>query len=182
MFDKLDTLLHRYEELMQEINNPALAEDPVRFRKLMKEQSDLTPIVETYQAYADYHEIMNMVEEMFEFVAMKALGTTDVTYQGQVIHLKAPWKRITMADAVMEATGEDYNAWQSDEEARAICEKRGVHVEKDAHRGNCLEALFDAFVEEARKAMETVKNLTDQQAAQATPGGIPSAARSATTF
>ena len=51
MFDKLDTLLHRYEELMQEINNPALAEDPVRFRKLMKEQSDLTPLVETYQAY-----------------------------------------------------------------------------------------------------------------------------------
>ena len=105
--------------------------------------------VETYQAYADYHEIMDMVEQMFEFVAMKALGTTDVTYQGQVIHLKAPWKRITMADAVKEATGEDYGAWQSDEEARAVCEKHGVHVEKDAHRGNCLEALFDAFVEES---------------------------------
>ena len=103
--------------------------------------------VETYQAYADYREIMEMVEQLYEFVALKALGTTDVEYQGQVIHLKAPWKRITMADAVKEACGEDYAAWQSDEEACAICDKRGVHVEKDASRGDCLAALFDEYVE-----------------------------------
>ena len=103
--------------------------------------------VETYQAYVDYKEVMEMVEQLYEFVAMKALGTTDVTYQGQVIHLKAPWKRITMADAVKEACGEDYNAWQSDEEARAICDKRDVHVEKDATKGDCLAALFDEYVE-----------------------------------
>jgi len=103
--------------------------------------------VETYQAYVDYREVMEMVEQLYEFVAMKALGTTDVEYQGQVIHLKAPWKRITMADAVKEACGEDYNAWQSDEEARAICEKRDVHVEKDAKKGDCLAALFDEYVE-----------------------------------
>ena len=103
--------------------------------------------VETYQAYVDYKEVMEMVEQLYEFVAMKALGTTDVTYQGEVIHLKAPWKRITMADAVKEACGEDYNAWQSDEEARAICDKRDVHVEKDATRGDCLAALFDEYVE-----------------------------------
>ena len=103
--------------------------------------------VETYQAYVDYKEVMEMVEQLYEFVAMKALGTTDVTYQGQVIHLKAPWKRITMADAVKEACGEDYNAWQSDEEARAICDKRDVHVEKDAKKGDCLAALFDEYVE-----------------------------------
>ena len=52
-----------------------------------------------------------------------------------------------MADAVKEACGEDYNAWQSDEEARAICDKRGVHVEKDAKKGDCLAALFDEYVE-----------------------------------
>ena len=103
--------------------------------------------VETYQAYVDYKEVMEMVEQLYEFVAMKALGTTDVNYQGQVIHLKAPWKRITMADAVKEACGEDYNAWQSDEEARAICDKRNVHVEKDAKKGDCLAALFDEYVE-----------------------------------
>ena len=103
--------------------------------------------VETYQAYVDYREVMEMVEQLYEFVAMKALGTTDVEYQGQVIHLKAPWKRITMVDAVKEACGEDYNAWQSDEEARAICDRRNVHVEKDAKKGDCLAALFDEYVE-----------------------------------
>lgn len=103
--------------------------------------------VETYQAYADYNEIMEMVEQLYEFVAMKTLGTTDVTYQGQLIHLKAPWKRITMADSVKEACGEDWTTWQSDEEARAICDKRNVHVEKDATRGDCLAALFDEYVE-----------------------------------
>ena len=103
--------------------------------------------VESYQAYADYRDIMEMVEQLYEFVALKALGTTDVNYQGQVIHLKAPWKRITMAQAVKEACGEDYSAWQTDGEARAICERRGVHVEKDAKRGDCLAALFDEYVE-----------------------------------
>jgi len=103
--------------------------------------------VETYQAYVDYREVMEMVEQLYEFVALKALGTTDVQYQGQVIHLKAPWKRITMADAVKEACGEDYNQWKSDEEARAVCEKRNVHVEKDARKGDCLAALFDEYVE-----------------------------------
>ncbi len=103
--------------------------------------------VETYQAYADYKEIMEMVEQLYEFVALKALGTTDVTYQGQVIHLKAPWKRITMADAVKEACGVDWTAWQSDEEARAEMARRDIHVEKDARRGDCLAALFDEYVE-----------------------------------
>ena len=103
--------------------------------------------VETYQAYVDYKEVMEMVEQLYEFVALKALGTTDVTYQGQVIHLKAPWKRITMADAVKEACSEDYATWQSDEEARAVCDRRNVHVEKDATKGDCLAALFDEYVE-----------------------------------
>ena len=104
--------------------------------------------VETYQAYADYREIMELVEQLYEFVALKACGTTDVTYQGQVIHLKAPWKRITMADAVKEACGVDWTQWASDKEARAEMARRDIHVEKDARRGDCLEALFDAYVEE----------------------------------
>ena len=103
--------------------------------------------IETYQAYADYTEIMEMVEQMYEYVAVKTLGTSDVTYQGQVIHLKAPWKRLTMAQAVKEACGEDWETWQTDEEARAVCERRDVHVEKDAKKGDCLAALFDEYVE-----------------------------------
>ena len=103
--------------------------------------------VETYQAYADYNEIMEMVEQLYEFVALKVLGTTDVPYQGQTIHLKAPWKRITMADAVKEACGVDWTTWATDEEARACCDERDIYVEKTAKKGDCLAALFDEYVE-----------------------------------
>ena len=103
--------------------------------------------LETYQAYVDYREVMEMVEQMFEFVAVKATGSSDVPYQGQTISLKAPWKRISMADAVKEACGVDWTQWQSDEEARAEMDRRNIHVEKDAKRGDCLAALFDEYVE-----------------------------------
>ncbi|MBR4710847.1 MAG: lysine--tRNA ligase [Clostridia bacterium] len=103
--------------------------------------------LETYQAYVDYHEVMEMVEQMFEFVAIRATGSSDVSYQGQTIHLAAPWKRISMADAVKEACGIDWTEWQSDAEARAEMDRRGIHVEKDARRGDCLAALFDEYVE-----------------------------------
>ncbi|MBQ8161366.1 MAG: lysine--tRNA ligase [Clostridia bacterium] len=103
--------------------------------------------VEMYEAFSNYHQYMELVEQMYEFICMKALGTTDVTYQGQVIHMKAPWKKITMADAVKEACGADYTSWQSAEEAQAACEALGVHVEKSFGKGKCLEALFDEFVE-----------------------------------
>lgn len=104
--------------------------------------------VETYQAYADYNDIMEMVEQLYEFVALKALGTTSVPYQGETIELKAPWPRISMAEAVKLHSGEDYYAWADAATARDICAKHAVHVEKDASKGDCLAALFDAFVEE----------------------------------
>ncbi len=103
--------------------------------------------LETYQAYVDYHEVMEMVEQMFEYVAIQATGSSDVLYQGQTIHLAAPWRRVTMADAVKEACGVDWTVWQSDEEARAEMARREIHVEKDARRGDCLAALFDEYVE-----------------------------------
>ena len=103
--------------------------------------------VELYEAYANYHQYMELVEQMYEFITMKALGTTDVEYQGQVIHIKAPWKKMTMAEAVKEACGEDFAAWQTDADAHAACERHGVQVEKNVGKGKCLEALFDEFVE-----------------------------------
>lgn len=104
--------------------------------------------IEMYQAYADYHEMMRIVEEMYEYVAMEVLGTTEIEYQGQKLNLKAPWPRVTMADAVKEHSGIDFYAWQSDEEARACLDARGVHYEKGATRGHCLAALFDEYVED----------------------------------
>ena len=103
--------------------------------------------VETYQAYADYNDVMEMVEELYAYVAQTVCGATCVPYQGHMIELKAPWRRVTMAQAVKDACGVDFFAWHSDEEARACLDAMGVHVEKDAKRGDCLAALFDEYVE-----------------------------------
>jgi lysyl-tRNA synthetase, class II len=103
--------------------------------------------VETYQAYVDYGAVMEMVEQLYSYVAETVCGSTLVPYQGQEIELKAPWKRVTMADAVEAACGVRYADWTSDAQARAALEAKGVHCEKTWKRGECLAALFDEFVE-----------------------------------
>ena len=103
--------------------------------------------IELYQAYADYEDMMNLVEEMYTYVAQKVCGTLQIPYQGKIIDMKRPWTRLTMAGAVKQYSGIDYYAWESDEQARAECEARGVHVEPNAVKGECLEACFDEFVE-----------------------------------
>ena len=103
--------------------------------------------IELYQAYADYNEIMRLVEEMYAYVTEKVCGTLKISYQGKEIDMTAPWTRMTMAEAVKKYSGIDYYAWESDEQARAELEARGVHVEKNAVKGECLEACFDEFVE-----------------------------------
>ncbi|NLO84324.1 MAG: lysine--tRNA ligase [Clostridiales bacterium] len=103
--------------------------------------------VETYQAYADYNDVMDMVEELYATVAQKVCGATCIPYQGHMIELKAPWKRITMAQAVKDACGVDYADWKTNEEAQACLKAMDVHVEKTAKRGDCLAALFDEYVE-----------------------------------
>ena len=103
--------------------------------------------VETYQAYADYNDVMDMVEQLYATVAQNVCGSTCVPYQGQMIQLKAPWRRVPMTQAVKDACGVDYATWQTDAQARACLDALGVHVEKDAKRGDCLAALFDEYVE-----------------------------------
>ncbi len=103
--------------------------------------------VETYQAFVDYNEVMEMVEQLYSTVAQKVCGTTLVPYLGDMIELKAPWKRIPMAQAVKDACGVDYADWHTDAEARACLDKLEVHYEKNAKRGDCLAALFDEYVE-----------------------------------
>lgn len=103
--------------------------------------------VETYQAYADYNDVAEMVETMYSTVAQKVCGGTLIPYQGNMIELKAPWRRVTMAQAVEDACGVRYADWKTDEEARAVLAKLDVHCEKDAKRGDCLAALFDEYVE-----------------------------------
>ena len=103
--------------------------------------------IELYQAYADYKEIMDLVEEMYIYVTKKVCGTLKIQYQGKEINMEGPWTRLTMAEAVKKYSGMDYYAWESDEQARRECEARGVHVEPHAVKGECLEACFDEFVE-----------------------------------
>ena len=103
--------------------------------------------IELYQAYADYKEIMDLVEEMYIYVTKKVCGTLKIQYQGKEINMEGPWTRLTMAEAVKKYSGMDYYAWESDEQARKECEARGVHVEPYAVKGECLEACFDEFVE-----------------------------------
>ena len=103
--------------------------------------------IELYQAYADYKEIMDLVEEMYIYVTKKVCGTLKIQYQGKEINMEGPWTRLTMAEAVKKYSGVDYYAWESDEQARRECEARGVHVEPYAVKGECLEACFDEFVE-----------------------------------
>ena len=103
--------------------------------------------IELYQAYADYEDIMNLVEEMYTYVCEKVCGTLKITYQGKEIDLTRPWARYTMAEAVKKYSGIDYATWTSDEQARAECLSRGVRVEDHAVMGECLEACFDEFVE-----------------------------------
>ena len=103
--------------------------------------------IELYQAYADYKEIMDLVEEMYIYVTKKVCGTLQIQYQGKEINMEGPWTRLTMAEAVKKYSGMDYYAWESDEQARRECEAHGVHVEPNAVKGECLEACFDEFVE-----------------------------------
>ena len=103
--------------------------------------------IELYQAYADYHEIMDLVEEMYIYVTQKVCGTLKIQYQGKEINMEGPWTRMTMAESVKKYSGIDYYAWENDEQARKECEARGVHVEPNAVKGECLEACFDEFVE-----------------------------------
>ena len=103
--------------------------------------------IELYQAYTDYHGMMDLVIEMNTMLAEKICGTTKITYQGKDIDM-GHWEKLTMTEAVEKYAGVDYYSWQTDEDARACAKEKGVYVEKDATKGAVLVEFFDAFVEE----------------------------------
>ena len=103
--------------------------------------------IELYQAYTDYHGMMDLVIEMNTMLAEKICGTTKITYQGTEIDM-GHWEKLTMTEAVEKYAGVDFYSWQTDEDARACAKEKGVYVEKDATKGAVLVEFFDAFVEE----------------------------------
>lgn len=105
--------------------------------------------IELYQAYANLEDIMDLTEEIVSKVAMKVLGTTKINYQGQEIDLAPGWRRVTMIDAVKEATGVDFNEINTDEEAMEAAKNAGVPVDPiKTTRGDIIVAFFDEKVEE----------------------------------
>lgn len=103
--------------------------------------------IELYQAYTDYHGMMDLVEELYKLLAEKICGSLEITYQGKTIDM-GHWERLTMAEAVKKYSGCDYYSWNSDEDARAEAKSKGVEVPENATKGTVLAELFDAFVEE----------------------------------
>ena len=103
--------------------------------------------IELYQAYTDYHGMMDLVEEMMKTVAQKVCGTLQITYQGKEIDL-SHWERMTMTEAVKKYSGVDFDTVQSDEEAIALAKEHHVELPEIPIKGSILAEFFDAFVEE----------------------------------
>ena len=103
--------------------------------------------IELYQAYTDFHGMMDLVEEMMKTVAMKVCGTLQISYQGKDIDL-SHWERMTMIEAVKKYSGVDFAAIFSDEEAIAEAKAHNVELPEIPTKGAILAEFFDAFVEE----------------------------------
>ena len=106
--------------------------------------------VEMYQAYSDYFDMMDLIENMYKTITKKVCGTDKITYQGVEIDMGKPWERLTMVEAVKKYAGVDFNDWNSDEDARLCAKEKGVVVEEgnSATKGHVLIAFFEAFVED----------------------------------
>ncbi|MBR2871272.1 MAG: lysine--tRNA ligase [Clostridia bacterium] len=106
--------------------------------------------VEMYQAYSDYFDMMNLIENMYKTITREVCGSDVINYQGVEIDMGKPWERLTMVEAVKKYAGVDYNDWATDEQARAVAKQMHVEVDEgeEATKGHVLIAFFDAFVEE----------------------------------
>ncbi|MCI5509612.1 MAG: lysine--tRNA ligase [Eubacterium sp.] len=105
-------------------------------------------LMELYQAYTDYHGMMDLTENMYRYVAQEVLGTTKIVYNGIEMDLGKPFERITMVDAVKKYSGVDFNEIHTLEEARAAADEHHVVYEERHKKGDILNLFFEEFVEE----------------------------------
>ena len=105
-------------------------------------------LMELYQAYTDYHGMMDLTENLYRFVAQEVLGTTRITYNGIEMDLGKPFERITMLDAVKKYSGVDFNEIETLEQARAVAKEHHVEYEERHKKGDILNLFFEEFVEE----------------------------------
>ena len=104
-------------------------------------------LMELYQAYTDYHGMMDLTENLYRYVAQEVLGTTKISYNGIEMDLGKPFERITMLDAVKKYSGVDFNEIGTLEEARAIAKEKGVEFEERHKKGDILNLFFEEFAE-----------------------------------
>ena len=105
-------------------------------------------LMELYQAYTDYHGMMDLTENLYRFVAQEVLGTTKISYNGIEMDLGKPFERLTMVDAVKKYAGVDFNEIHTLEEARAAAKEHNVAYEERHKKGDILNLFFEEFVEE----------------------------------
>ena len=105
-------------------------------------------LMELYQAYTDYHGMMDLTENLYRYVAQEVLGTTKITYNGIEMDLGKPFERITLVDAVKKYAGVDFNEIHTLEDARKIADEKGVEYEERHKKGDILNLFFENFVEE----------------------------------
>ncbi|EGQ1297209.1 lysine--tRNA ligase [Staphylococcus pseudintermedius] len=105
-------------------------------------------MIELYEAYADYKDIMSLTEELVAHIARRVLGTTSVQYGDETINLEPQWRRLHMVDAVKEATGVDFYEVKSDKEAHELAKAHGIEVDDNMKYGHILNEFFEQKVEE----------------------------------
>ena len=105
-------------------------------------------LMELYQAYTDYHGMMDLTENLYRTVAKEVLGTTKITYNGVEMDLGKPFERITMIDAVKKYAGVDFTNIKTDEEAKALAKEKGIEFEDRHKRGDILNLFFEEYVED----------------------------------
>ena len=105
-------------------------------------------LMELYQAYTDYHGMMDLTENLYRHVAQEVLGTTKIVYNGIEMDLGKPFERITMVDAVKKYAGVDFNEIHTLEEARAVAKEHHVEYEERHKKGDILSLFFEEFAEE----------------------------------
>ena len=105
-------------------------------------------LMELYQAYTDYHGMMDLTENLYRYVAQEVLGTTKIVFNGIEMDLGKPFERITMLDAVKKYSGVDFNEINSTEEAQAVAKEHHVEFEPHHKKGDILNLFFEEFVED----------------------------------
>ena len=105
-------------------------------------------LMELYQAYTDYHGMMDLTEDMYRFLAQEVCGSTTITYNETEIDLGKPFRRLTMVDAIKEETGIDFDQVTTDEEAKKLADERHIEYEARHKKGDIVNLFFDEFCED----------------------------------